>query len=264
MNNKQSTIYKKGKLLVSFVFCSLFIVNYVSAYTAEIVIDTGNVSINALEGSIHIPSGVNIEEIQTGHSAIVIWIKPPTLEANNTITFSGITPGGFRGKQPLFSFSGELNSEDLSQFTYSQVVALKDDGSGTTAKVTLSARYSDEVLEDSIPPELFVPIISRSEDLFGGKPFVTFLSQDKGVGIDRYEYASTWFFSPSEKEWKQASSPQEIKTSELFKKIYIRAVDKNGNEQTAHMVGTYHHYASLMIGIIIIACALLLLRRSFL
>lgn len=117
-----------------------------------------------------------------------------------------------------------------------------------------------EVIKDTTPPEPFKPAISSSPDIFGGKYFISFVAQDKGTGIKRYEYASTWFFRPGAGKWLETQSPMVLSRRMLFQEVYIRAVDKSGNYRVMSTAGPYH-YASLSVGIIILLCVLLLLRR---
>lgn len=224
-------------------------------------IDTGIETINALEGMIKVPSGVSIHDIYTGNSVILIWIAEPTLNDANTIFFAGLSPGGFRGIYPIFSIEGKWGERDLSRFSFSSISALKNDGSGTAVPVKLRVK-SSEVAEDEAPPEPFTPIISASVDIFDGKYFISFLTQDKGTGIERYEKAATWFLKPGRSDWIEAKSPLVLSRAEVFQRIHIRAVDKSGNYMEVSTAAPYH-YATLLIGLIILLCVLLLLRRSF-
>lgn len=234
-----------------------------TAATAVLEIDTGLETVNAVEGIVRVPRGAVIEEIQTGRSAILIWIQAPVWDREKgTITFSGFSPGGFSGKQPLFAISGIFEDSDLPLFAFSGVQVLKNDGEGTLVSAALSVRKGEEVDTDTDPPEPFTLLVSRSQDIFEGRPFISFLTQDKGVGVERYEYASSWFGTPGEDEWARAASPMELSRAELFKRIYVRAVDNNGNVRVVSMPGSYR-YASMLFGIIIILCVLSFLRRSF-
>jgi len=79
-------------------------------------VDTGRETINAVEGKIILPEGVIPENIYTGRSAILIWLTMPKFDAEtNSITFAGLTPGGFRGKHPLFELDG-LTPKKLGEF----------------------------------------------------------------------------------------------------------------------------------------------------
>ncbi len=254
---------KKYLFLISLAFLSP---SLAGAYTGQFVVDTKGESINAIEAVVHIPTGINIQNINTGHSAVLIWIQSPQLDNNaRTISFSGISPGGFQGKQDLFSFTGDLTEGDLSRFQYSAVSAYKNDGSGSSTPVEISA-IPAEIPQDISPPEPFKPVIGSSQDLFNGQRFVSFATQDKDLGVSKYEFASTWLFNPSGGDWQVVTSPQELKSLDLFKKIYIRASDSAGNYRIGEINGPYY-YATLIFGTIIIVCVLLfsiiLKRRSF-
>jgi hypothetical protein len=250
----------KKYLIISLL---IFLPTLATAETIVLEIDTSRETVNAVEGTVRVPKGVAVEEIQTGRSAILIWIQAPVFDRESrTIAFSGFSPGGFSGKQPLFAISGELASTDLPTFAFSGVQALKNDGEGTPVSVALSARRGVDADTDTDPPEPFTLVISRSEDIFEGRAFLSFLTQDKGTGVERYEYASSWFGTPGEDKWVRSTSPKELSRRDLFKRVYVRAVDHNGNTRVASTPGSYR-YASMLFGTIIILCVLSFLRRSF-
>lgn len=248
----------KKLFLTSFFF---FLLPFFSqAFSTEVIVDTGNISINALEATIHMPEGVSVEKVYDGNSVILFWIKAPVYDSQSqAISFSGITPGGFSGERMVLSFSGELTVEDLSHFTFSEVRALKNDGLGESVAVRLFVQPT-EIAEDRTPPEPFKPIISSSSDVFDGQRFLSFATQDKGTGIEHYEYVTTWLFFPRDSDWLETKSPIALSRTMLFKKIYIRAVDKSGNYREVFTVGPYY-YATLVISIIILLCVLSFSKR---
>ncbi|OHA91887.1 MAG: hypothetical protein A3J09_00035 [Candidatus Zambryskibacteria bacterium RIFCSPLOWO2_02_FULL_51_21] len=233
-----------------------------SAATTVIEIDTDRETVNAVEGVVELPSGIRIDEIYTGNSAVTLWIVEPAWDrAAGRIKFAGLTPGGFRGKYPLFSFSGEFSATDSASIAFRNITALRADGSGTAAPVRLRA-VPGEVAEDATPPEPFDILISKTPETFAGKYFASFVAQDKGTGVENYEYALTWILSPGEGDWQSAVSPLILEDKALFKRIYVRATDKAGNFREISTHGPYW-YPILLISSIIIVCVLLLLRRSF-
>lgn len=251
----------KVTLIYLFIFATFFLWNsQIQAFTAEVVINSGGETINAVEGRVVLPHGINITQIQTGNSAILVWIQEPRLsEESYSIIFSGISPGGFQGERPLFSFSGDFILEDISHFKFEDVQALRNDGSGTPVSVSLSVRAL-ELTKDDAPPEPFAPALSHSPDLYNGGSFVSFLAQDKGLGVERYEYSSNWFFTPRKNDWKQATSPLLLTGLDKFKRIYVRAIDHSGNYRVGFVDGPYHSYT--LFGVIIfIICSIFLLRR---
>ena len=87
-------------------------------------------------------------------------------------------------------------------------------------------------VKDTEPPESFVPEISRDELIANGKWFVVFVTQDKASGIDRYEIKESrqkilTFFS----RWRVAESPYVLQDQELRSYVFVKAVDKNGNQR---------------------------------
>ena len=235
---------------------------YVGAVTAVVEIDTGTETINAIEGTLKIPASVSVSDIYTGNSAILIWITEPTLNTKlNEIPFAGLTPSGFRGVYPIFFLAGEFGERDLPKFKFSEVIALKNDGSGTIASVRFRL-VARAITEDTVSPEPFVPIVSKSADVFDSRYFISFLAQDKGLGIERYEIAFSWFFGPGKGQWAEIKSPRALSRLNTFQKISIRAVDKAGNFREVSTSGPYRYYLPVF-GVIILLCVLLLLRRSF-
>jgi hypothetical protein len=243
-------------ILLALTICS----REVQAATAEVMVNTASETINAVEGEVVLPRGVNIEQIQTGNSAVLVWIQEPKFnKEHNSIIFSGISPGGFQGEKPIFSFTGDFTPEDIAHFSYTNVVALRNDGSGTPVTVSLSTRAL-KLSKDDAPPEPFQPVLSSSPDIYNGHKFISFLAQDKGLGVERYEYASSWIFTPRKNGWQQITSPYLLTKSDLFKRIYVRAIDRSGNYRVSEVDGPYHSYFTFG-GIIFIVCSIFLLRR---
>jgi hypothetical protein len=215
------------------------------AATAVIKVDTGVEEVNALEGTLVLPESMNVREIQTGNSVILIWIEAPH-QTDNTVSFAGITPGGFEGTHPVFSIQGAFTKEELEQARFESVVALKNDGAGTRVPVTLSLSVT-QFKADTEPPEDFTPVIASDPNLLDGKYFLVFATQDKGTGIDRYEVREgRWGF------FKEAESPYLLKHQSLDRKIFVKAIDKVGNERIAvlnaeRQAPWYREYATIVI-----------------
>jgi hypothetical protein len=252
------------KYLLAIVFLALPLVTH--GATATLSVDTGFNSINILEGTIKIPEGIEVEDISTGDSMILIWIQEPAVnESTRTISFTGLIPGGFTGSHAVFSFAGDFNKQDLSKFGIIGITALKNDGKGTPAEVKTALAPGD-TLSDSLPPVTFRPVFGRSDDLSSGKLFVSFLTQDKGSGIDHYEYASKLFGAPSAEDWSVTASPVFLSRLDGFKKIYVKAVDRAGNEEIVETPGPNRYagiFVVIILCIIIVVCAPSLRKRFF-
>ena len=248
MNNFQFRIFN---FQFAAIFCLLLLPSLASAMTV-VEIDTGNESINAIEGSLTFLE--EPKEVYIGNSAILVWIESPKI-VGRTVTFSGITPGGFRGQHPIFMIEGEATIKS------EQITALKADGSGSIVPIRLILKTS-LVKEDTAPPEPFEISIGNSPDTFNGKHFASFAAQDKGVGVESYEYASTWLLKPESSSWRTVTSPVILSRMETFKKIHVRARDKSGNYREVSTVGPYFNY-SVLFGVIMLLCIIFSLKRSF-
>lgn len=250
---------KKILLLILIFLSAPF---FTEASTAVFRLDSGRVKVNALEGALVLPKGFDVSQIQIGGSSILMWIEEPNLEGE-IITFSGIIPGGLSGEQNIFSLVGEFTESELSQVDFANLRALNADGSGTEVSVKPSLSISEGVSVDSESPVPFSPVIGRSRDSFDGKYFLTFLTQDKGVGVSHYEYALKFIGQPDEDEWVRVESPYALSKADLFGKIYIKAVDAYQNERVESVVGPYYYIYIILwvIILVLLSCVLIYSNR---
>jgi len=131
-----------------------------------------------------------------------------------------------------------------------------------------------------------VPEVSRDPNIFDGKWFLVFATQDKGSGIDHYEvlerrelkiqklgfskekslHSKFYILNP----WRVAESPYLLKDQELKSYIYVKAIDKAGNERVAtlsprNLLKWYEIWwlwGIIIIGIIIIYAVWRILRKK--
>lgn len=250
------------KKLILIVAILLITPHLVDASTAVFRLDSGRVKVNALEGALVLPKGFDVSQIQIGGSSILMWIEEPNLEGE-IITFSGIIPGGLSGEQNIFSLVGEFTESELSQVSFANLRALNADGSGVEVSIEPNLSISEGVSVDSESPVPFSPVVSRSRDSFDDKYFLTFLTQDKGVGVSHYEYALKFIGQPNEDEWVRVESPYTLSTADLFGKIYIKAIDAYQNERVESVVGPYYYIYLILWGIILVllSCVLIYSNR---
>lgn len=229
----------------------------------NITIDTAGELINAFEGSVVFPEDMlALREIRDGNSIINFWVEQPTASSGR-VTFSGITPGGYRGGDGHIMsliFEGEQTGNGSVQFA--SVRFLKNDGEGTSVEVqevpfrfSISNEYINPTTqeeEDVIPPEDFTPGVARDPHIFDGKWFLYFASQDKGSGIDHYEVCEGGI----RKCVFITDNKYLLENQELNKRILVKAVDRSGNERIVSLPAQnpevwYKHYIIIAILIMI-------------
>jgi len=251
-----------------------------NAYAIDVIIDTEGESINTFEGTLQ-ATNLTIQEIRDGNSVVNFWVERPHGTATGTIAFSGITPGGYNGKNGrLFTVVGvPLSSENPASIKVVQNRVLKNDGEGTeiiakSSAVTLSETFVKNVAQarnDTDVPEIFVPEYGRSEGVYDNKWFIVFSAQDKNSGIDHYEIKEV---SPlnifTSGSWQRATSPHVLQHQSLNKFVYIKAIDKAGNERIVKLYPQKKgllYMSYILWGILIVLLAWFvkkLLRRTWL
>lgn len=231
-------------------------------FLAQVFLNTKEESLNAIEGKIVFPTDLlEVREIRDGNSSVNFWIEKPHTLQSGIIVFSGITPGGLLDtKEFIFSVIFRAKKEGSGAIEIRDTKVLRNDGKGTEAKTRIlnlefrilesESQISNSKFQtplDTEPPEDFKPIIVSDQNIFDGKYFLVFATQDKASGIDHYEAREgQWgWFSVSE-------SPYLLKHQSLDRKIFIKAVDKSDNERvvtiSAQKAGAwYKDYAILAI-----------------
>lgn len=241
----------------------------------NLFVNTEQESINAFEGKMLFPSGVlDLKEIRDGNTIVNFWVEKPKNQ-NGAIIFSGITPGGFSGEKGLiFSAIFEAKKEGVAKFEINDARVLRNDGTGSEAtlitvpfEIVVSRGAPAEIpaipkIIDRERPESFVPEIARNETLLEGKWFVVFATQDKSSGIDHYEVKESRqkIFSVFGK-WSAAESPYILADQELRSFVWIKAVDKTGNERVVKispnnpLMGyeNYENWIMIIVGVFIVA-----------
>ena len=207
-------------------------------FSIDVIVDTEGEILNAVEFDIMFPAEfLAYQDYDDGASVLNIWIDTPTLNAQKQIHLAGITPGGFvGGKEKLITFNFKVMQTGQGNVDITKANFLLHDGLGTNAAVKiqnlhLSATAGKSAIvvntvDDEIP-ESFKPEILFDADVFDGQAVLIFSTKDKGSGLDHFEVKEGIFDS-----YSQAVSPYLIKHQALTRKIYIKAVDKNGNERT--------------------------------
>ena len=219
----------------------------------DLKLDTREQSVNAVEGKIFFPVDlVLLRGISQADSIVSFWVEPPEEKQSGEIVFSGIVPGGYNGTEgQVLSFEFLATNEGFAKVRIEEEKVLLNDGKGTELGTILSGLdldigptnssdatkdQSPVIFSDNTPPESFVPAVSSHQDIFDGQWFVSFYARDDNLGVDHYEIIeSTKRFNfdedDSEKvDWIEAESPTLLKDQDLRSHIYVKAVDKAGNE----------------------------------
>ncbi len=257
-------------------------------FQVDVVVHTENEDINAVEGLIAFPQELlELKEIRDGNSFINFWIERPKIgtllrdslrgtqqgfggQADGEIVFSGITPGGYTSdKGFIFSLIFQAKKQGVGTIDFESARVLKNDGQGTPAQVRISpyqfvVREPDRqvseklkqslitVIKDTELPESFVPEITSSPALFEGKQVLVFATQDKKSGMSHYEIKETRRrFLTFISKWIPIESPYVVKDQELRSYVFVKAVDKAGNERIMKVVpqnplAWYENYEKLI------------------
>lgn len=220
-------------------------------FAVEVILQTDE-SVNAVAGQIRFPEGVlAVKKISDGNSPVNLWIEHPENSSPGTVTFSGITPGGFSGiNNSMFSIIFEAKETGTAAISLSNIKALKNDGTGTNlpvllhnAVIEIKAGDTSEKkyeMKDAVPPEQFNLVVSRDSSVADGQWFVAFAASDKDSGIFRYEMREYRFWPLSFlTPWHPAESPQVLSDQARKSRVLVRAVDGAGNERVAYILPTH-------------------------
>jgi len=230
-------------------------------FEVRVKIDPEKECINTIKTDIEYDKDILIaKDFLTGSSIISLWFKKPEIKSREgKISFSGGIPGGFCGKIPgdpgesdilgkiIFKIPEFLVSDkDIAKIKFSETSkVLLNDGLGTEANLKLEeGQYKilkekekspekvlgKELSEDKTPPEPFGILVLKDLQIFEGKYFITFNTQDKQTGIDHYE------IKEGDRNWKIAESPYLLEDQKLQSIIKVKAVDKAGNERIAEYI----------------------------
>ena len=251
-------------------------------FQVSLVLDPQGEQINAVAAKLSFPENLaEVVEIRDGSSILTLWVERPAWQGGR-ITFAGIVPGGFIGilgpyEEPkpgkLLEVIMRTKGAGQGEFTIEEAQVLLNDGLGTpadfqTSSFKLQASKDIEVvpietISDTIAPELFTPEITQHPDMFEGKYFLVFSTTDKQSGISHYEIQETRG-KIQEKNWQRTESPYLLQDQYLRSYIYVKAVDRAGNEriemiEPQHPVRWYENWWIWIIIILGLAMGLIII-----
>ncbi len=214
----------------------------------DIKIDTEMELVNAVSASLFLDNTFFFEGFSNGGSLINFWVEEPNVDSKNNISFSGLVPGGILSEDGLLTtvfLKAQKEGTRMISFGENSKVLLAD-GKGTEANLRLKnykLRIMDEIQnskfiipdsfeDDNYPPEPFIPQMGRDKSMFSNKWFLVFATQDKDSGIDYYEVLESKVEIKKDFEgWARAKSPYILKDQSRKSYVYVRAIDKAGNER---------------------------------
>jgi hypothetical protein len=203
-------------------------------FVMPIYLDTEGESINAFEVRLKFSSNLIFRDYLEKDSIVSYWIEKPQIQENNLV-FSGIIPGGYIGKKGLLVnlvFEAKSESQSSIEILPSSQVLLND-GFGTKADLKIEkyeflvkpSEKKEIVIKDNYPPESFKIYLQRNKEIFDGKYYIIFDAKDKQSGIAYYEVKEGKY------DFEKAKSPYVLKDQSLRSYIYVKAVDRAGNER---------------------------------
>lgn len=248
-----------------------------------VLLNADGEEINAIEGAILFPHDIlEAQEVYEGGSIVNFWIKKPIVSSvareSGKLSFSGVIPGGVTGKKGyLFSLIFVARKEGQVMITTADEKALRNDGKGTSIKlkqapITLEVGKKISVGEFLPPydpdlPESFTPRIVRDPNIFDGKWFLVFATQDKGSGVASYAVHESRRMETQivMNQWVEAESPYVLKDQTLKSFVYVKAVDRAGNERIETMSPSRepHWYNAYLIWGIIGGIGILIFAFGF-
>lgn len=215
-----------------------------NTFSIAVLLDSEK-SVNTLSVGIVFPKSLEPNDIETGESIVNFWIdKPSWNETTRTLTFSGLIPGGVEGTDlPLVTINCAVIDPSASATVSfdSDTRAYLSDGKATEDALSLEdlvlpvasgKQNLSPDIPDTVPPEAFVPVISKDPTVFNGLWFLAFSTEDKGGGVAYYEVKENrpgilGLFFPS--AWQKVESPYLLADQSLRSEIDVRALDKAGN-----------------------------------
>ena len=262
------------------------------SFLVDLKIDIGDEGcINTIETGLEFHKDyLQVLEFISGESLINIWLQNPgrdeIIEANSEgfLRFSGGIPGGYCGRIPgdpgdsnivgriAFSIPGMIVSdediEELSIIISRESRTLLNDGLGTEDKLNfkdliidfadrktgLGGEWDRDIVNDDISPEPFVVELYSNPNVYQGRYYIIFSTNDKQSGIDRYDVLEMrpgdvigekpkvsfndrlFGIGRDAPEWKKAEIPYLLFDQSLQSVIKVRATDRNGNERFVEFV----------------------------
>ena len=241
-------------------------------FTIDVVVNSEGQTLNAVATDVVFPNEL-LEYVKDNDakSVLSLWVEDPELVETSTVHLSGITPGGFNEPDAqIVSLTFKVIGQGQGNIETSNAQLLLHDGLGTQAMVKAenvhvsivegTSLLSVNAVDDE-DPENFTPTITSDPDVFNGAYFMTFATEDKGSGLHHFEVKEGLFGS-----YVVATSPYKLKHQSRDVKVYVKAIDANGNQRIVIVYPqnkeAWYQNKNAIAGILIV-CVLTLLMFLF-
>jgi hypothetical protein len=224
-------------------------------------------------------------EVKYNKSIFTLWEQIPSInQAQGAISLTGGLPTpGFSGKNGTIVVvrftakamgSGTINITNNSELLLNNGEGTPAAWSGKTHTITITKSAKTEPKPentpsaDTTPPESLELYVGHDSSLFNGDWYAIFQGHDAESGIDHYEIAElppgrTY---PEKADWIKAISPYRLIKQKEDTTIFVKAVDKAGNQKvtsTKHTVAKplpveLLDWKMLIFLLIVLLCAVVL------
>ena len=165
------------------------------SFSSEVWIEAGDTPINAIEGSLQLPKGIDIQNVSVANSSMTQWLQEPYyIPSKNSISFAGGVMEGIAPHQKARLFTVYGSSTQMTAANFSLTAsAYSADGTGAqepvqTVTVTApAAPIMNPSANDHTPPTNLAVDIGRDPSLFNDQYFLSMSAVDSESGIDHYE-----------------------------------------------------------------------------
>lgn len=243
-------------------------------FYVDLVLDTGGITINGLEGTINFnPEMLGFVRSENSKSFITHWIINPGITNPGVIKFSGIVPNGFSG---FFNSTNQANNGNIMRLVFRPILpggtnisisdsfATLNDGEGTISKINKvesSININNSKKEESystfdvISPELNAEIVT-DPNLYENKKTLVFNATDKESGVEGV-------YLKKNGEWIQITNPHLLEENRLQGILTMKAVDFSGNSTTKRFF-LPGYSKNLLYGVVTVLAILTVLFFRFL
>lgn len=226
--------------------------------------------VNTFGGEISFPSEIVVpKRVEDARSVVSLWVENPTVH-NSSISFAGITPGGYQGENgELLTIVFTIKKSGSGVVGLAKQTAYLNDGKGTpTAWNARELQFTvgsgvgtAKEINDALPPEPFTLALGRNQSIYDNKWFVAFATKDKQSGVAAYEVQETKGDRPKQGAWQSVTSPYVLNDQSLQTSVFVRAIDYANNVTVASLVlpkgaGAISYQKIVIWGILILSLLL--------